>query len=106
MRNAFVGFDSAWAGKALGAVCFAVFDDKELVDYGVPEPVSFDGARELVEQVRKDAAFTLVAVDQPTMVPNATGMRPVERVAGSVKRGVQPANLRGPMFDGSAPIWK
>ena len=105
-RNAFIGFDSAWAGKAPGAVCFAVFDGKRLVDCGMPEPASFARARELVEQCRSDAAYTLVAVDQPTMVPNATGMRPVERVVSSVKRGVQPANLRRPLFDGSAPIWE
>ena len=54
---------------------------------------------------------TLVAIDQPTIVPNATGMRPVDRVAASLVSwlggGVQPAN-RGKigMFDDAAPIWR
>lgn len=54
----------------------------------------------------------LVAIDQPTLVPNETGMRPVERVAASLISklrggGVQPA-FRGKRekFGPDAPIWK
>lgn len=105
MRNTFVGFDSAWADKAPGAVCFAAFDDDRLADWQLPEPAHFADVLEVVERCRTEASYTLVAVDQPTMVPNATGMRPVERVAGSVKTGVQPAYLNKPLFGHSAPIW-
>ncbi len=106
MQSAFVGFDSAWADKAPGAVCIAVFDGDRLTKWELPKQAHFDDAREAVERCCAVAPYTLVAMDQPTMVPNATGMRPVERVAGSVKVGVQPANLQSPGFDRSAPIWK
>ena len=105
MREAFVGFDSAWADKEPGAICCAILDEGRLADYHRPECASFDRGREVIERCRSDATYTLVAVDQPTMVPNAAGMRSVERVAGSVKAGVQPANLGGRMFDRTAPIW-
>ena len=104
MRCAFVGFDSAWNGKQ-GGICYALFEGDRLGDYCLPKPADFVHASSVIERFRADADYTLVAVDQPTMVPNATGMRPVERVAGSIKRGVQPANLHGAMFDRSAPIW-
>ena len=106
MRNAFVGFDSAWADNAPGAVCFAVFDGDRLAEWDLPKPARFDDARQAVERCHKAAPYTLVAMDQPTMVPNATGMRPVERVAGSVKVGVQPASLSRPLFGRSAPVWE
>ena len=106
MQSAFVGFDSPWADKAPGAVCFAVFDGDRLTKRELPKPARFDDARQAVERCRAVAPYTLVAVDQPTMVPNATGMRPVEKLAGSVKQGVQPAYLNKSLFGRSAPIWK
>jgi predicted RNase H-like nuclease len=56
------------------------------------------------------ADYVLIALDQPTCVPNATGCRPVERVAGAVvnkiKGGVQPGSRsKIGMFDDGAPIW-
>jgi predicted RNase H-like nuclease len=53
----------------------------------------------------------LVALDQPRIVPNKTGIRPVDRVAGAlvgfIGGGVQPANRsRVGMFDEGAPIWR
>ncbi len=52
-----------------------------------------------------------MAIDQPTIVPNLTGSRPVDRVAASVISwvggGVQPANRsKLGMFDDAAPIWR
>ena len=105
MRRAFVGFDSAWGGKTRGGICSAVFDGAELAEVGCPEPAGFDDAKRVVHRRDRHAEFTLLAIDQPTTVPNATGMRPVERVAGSVKLGVQPANLSSSMFNRYAPIW-
>ena len=107
MRETFVGFDSAWADKEPGGVCFATLEGNRLVDYGCPEPAYFDHAKSVIERCSSHTQhYTLIAIDQPTMVPNWTGMRPVERVAGSVKQGVQPA-YRGKesMFGPSAPIW-
>lgn len=53
----------------------------------------------------------IVALDQPTIVPNLTSMRPVDRVAASLISwlggGVQPANRsKIGMFDDAAPIWR
>ena len=105
MRSAFVGFDSAWGGKAKGGICAAVFEGDCLVDPPLPpEPASFDDAIDVIEQYRQDADYALVAVDQPTAVPNPTGMRSVEKVAASLT-SVQPANLGGAMFCHAAPIW-
>ncbi len=106
MRNAFVGFDSAWADNAPGAVCFAVFDGDRLAEWEAPKPAYFSDAQQVVKRCRTVAPYTLVAIDQPTMVPNTAGMRPVERVAGSVKVGVLPASLNGALFGRSAPIWE
>ena len=53
---------------------------------------------------------TLVALDQPTIVPNLTSLRPVERTAAGLVSwlggGVQPSN-RGKigMFCDASPIW-
>ena len=106
VRDAFVGFDSAWADKNPGAVCGATFDDGRLVAHLLPECAHFDDGREVVERCSEGASYTLVAIDQPTMVPNATGMRAVERVARNVKKYVLPAYLNGPLFGRSAPIWE
>lgn len=105
MRSAYIGFDSAWSGKAPGGLCYAILDSDSLCDCATPVLATFDDAKGLIEQCREDTDYTLVAIDQPTMVPNHTGMRPVEKVAGSVQPGVQPANLNSSMFNRSAPIW-
>jgi predicted RNase H-like nuclease len=60
--------------------------------------------------MRSDDGVTLVALDQPTQVPNLTSMRPVERVAASLISwlggGVQPSNRgRLGMFCDTSPIW-
>jgi predicted RNase H-like nuclease len=52
----------------------------------------------------------LVALDQPTIVRNEAGSRPVDKIAGSLISwlggGVQPANRsKVGMFDDNAPIW-
>jgi predicted RNase H-like nuclease len=108
----FVGFDSAWADnpKAPGAICAAVLDGPVLTDFHEPQLVSFDQALQVTASLASTAQFTLIAIDQPTIVPNMTGMRPVERVVASLISwlggGVQPAN-RGKvgLFCDTAPIW-
>src|SRR5258706_12725323 len=54
---------------------------------------------------------TIVFVDQPTIVKNGTGQRPVEQLVGSsVGRrygGMQPANTgKKEMFGERAPVWE
>jgi len=109
----YIGFDSAWADnpKAPGAICAVGIKDGVPVQFHDPRLVSFDQALKFIQGVRSDNGTTLVALDQPTLVPNLTGMRPVERVAAALVSwlggGVQPAN-RGKvgMFCDASPIWR
>jgi predicted RNase H-like nuclease len=107
-----VGFDSAWTDnpKSPGAVSVirTVGDHVEFVE---PILASFSTARQLIDIERAKSRFCLIAIDQPTVVPNATGMRPVDRLASSfvswLGGGVQPANRsRKDMFGEHAPIWR
>jgi predicted RNase H-like nuclease len=108
-----IGFDSAWTDniKAPGAVCSLVIAKDGTVNFKPPRLASFDQAFEFIEAERRACDICLVALDQPTIVPNATGSRPVDRVAASVISfiggGVQPANRsKKNMFDDGAPIWR
>lgn len=108
-----VGFDSAWTDRpqAPGAIAALGFDTLGKVIFFEPELKSFDGAVEWIGEQRKNYQLCLIAIDQPTIVPNLIGSRMADRVAGSVVSfiggGVQPANRskRG-MFDDDAPIWR
>lgn len=106
------GFDSAWtdAPKAPGAICAVAFDERGQVQFHEPRLVSFTEARRFIDGLRKDFFVSLVALDQPTVVPNAAGSRPVDKVAASlvsfVGGGVQPANRsKIGMFCDASPIW-
>lgn len=109
----FFGFDSAWtdAPRNPGAICAISFSPQGGVSFDEPRLVSFDQAAAYVETGSGGFAYSLVAVDQPTVVPNQTGSRPVDKVAGSlvsfIGGGVQPANRgkRG-MFCDASPIWR
>jgi predicted RNase H-like nuclease len=108
----FVGFDSAWADnpRTLGAICSVVFDGDQFADVRHPESVRFLEALAHIDRARRPDLPMLVAIDQPTIVPNDKGMRPVDKVAATliswIGGGVQPAN-RGKlaMFGPQAPIW-
>jgi predicted RNase H-like nuclease len=113
MNTTFVGFDSAWTDNPAmpGAICSIGYDSRSFGVFKEPTLVRFDQALDFVRRVNRTGQLTLVAIDQPTIVPNQSGMRPVERVAASaiswVGGGVQPANRsRIGMFDDGAPIWK
>lgn len=106
------GFDSAWtdSSKAPGAICAIAFDAIGRVQFQEPQLVSFAQALEFIEETRRDYALSLVALDQPTIVPNDTGSRPVDKVAAAlvsyVGGGVQPANRsKTGIFGNAAPIW-
>jgi predicted RNase H-like nuclease len=107
-----IGFDSAWTdnGKAPGAVCTLVIASDGRVRFKPPHHVSFDQALAFIDAERHGCDTCLVALDQPTIVPNETGSRPVDKVAASlvsfVGGGVQPANRsKKEMFGDDAPIW-
>ncbi len=111
MREAFVGFDSAWGGKQLGGIVSVSFDNGEFDSWSRPEPASFECAARIIEKLRDKHNYVLVALDQPTLVPNEKGMRPVEKVASSLicklGSGVQPAfRSKSKLFGPNAPVWK
>lgn len=113
MDSIFIGFDSAWADnpKAPGAVCSIAFDREAKPTFTQPRLASFDQALKFIAEVRQGFSHCLVSIDQPTIVPNMKGGRPVERVAASVISfvggGVQPANRsKTSMFGDDAPVWR
>jgi len=108
-----VGFDSAWADnpKSPGAICAVEFDGERVRSFQPPELVNFARAAEFIERLRLVDRAIIVAIDQPTVVPNLTGMRPVDRLAASLVSwlggGVQPASRSRTMFFGDrAPLWR
>jgi predicted RNase H-like nuclease len=110
--DVFIGFDSAWTDnpKAPGAICSVALCDGQVVAFEPPRLVRFAEALAFIEEQRSRSGCTLVAIDQPTIVPNLTSMRPVERVAASLVSwlggGVQPSNRgRTGMFCDASPIW-
>ena len=111
MKEAFVGFDSAWVGKVAGAISFAVFRDTNLEKVSLPRVADFADAARIVECLQAQCDHVLVAIDQPIIVNNQSGSRPVDRVAGSLMSrlhsGTQPANRnKDAMFGDNAPIWR
>ena len=110
---ALVGFDSAWADnpRAPGAICAILAEDGRFTGFEPPRLSGFAAAGALVAALHRPERPTLVAIDQPVIVPNAAGSRPVDRAVASVISwaggGVQPANRgRTGMFDDGAPIWR
>ena len=113
MKEAFVGFDSAWSVKNKGAISYAIFQDgvPEKARMENPRPASFDDAAEIIEELQKECHDVLVAIDQPIIVPNHTASRPVDGVARSLmsrlRSGVQSANRnKESLFGDEAPIWE
>ena len=112
-RTTVIGFDSAWVDnpRAPGAICCIRLSGSAFLTFSRPELASFDQALAFIRQEHSASDRCLVALDQPTVVPNSTSSRPVDRVAGSLISwlggGVQPANRsKLGMFDDAAPIWR
>lgn len=79
--DVYIGFDSAWTDnpKVPGAICAVGIEDGHPARFYAPQLVSFDQAHTFIRNVCADNGNTLIALDQPTLVPNLTGMRSVER---------------------------
>ena len=113
MSDLLVGFDSAWTPGNCGALAGALRTESgELQELGLPEVTNFDEAAERIIswQLKHRPVRTVVMLDQPTIVKNATGQRGVENIVASpVSRrysGVQPAYTgREEMFGANAPVW-
>ncbi|MBV9825505.1 MAG: DUF429 domain-containing protein [Alphaproteobacteria bacterium] len=111
--DACIGFDSAWTDnlRAPGAISAVCFEDGHPTRFCTPKLVSFAQALTFIRALSSEDGCALLALDQPTIVPNSTGMRPVERVAASLISwlggGVQPSNSgRLGMFCSASPIWQ
>ena len=108
----FIGFDSAWTDnpRQPGAIALVEFEDGKPSKFKPPALATFAQASATIADARKEVDYVLVALDQPTLVPNQGSCRPVERVAGALigrfKGAVQPANRsKAAMFGDAAPIW-
>jgi predicted RNase H-like nuclease len=108
-----VGFDSAWTDKpkAPGAIGIIRSNSEGRLSLVEPQLASFAQALQIIKDEAQDTDLCLVAIDQPTIVPNQSSLRPVDRIAGSliswIGGGVQPANRsKIGMFDDNAPIWR
>jgi len=109
-RMVLTGFDSAWTRGNRGAIAHLIVDGLERT-FPHPQTVSFSEALTCIEAVGSGAALHVIAIDQPLIVPNATGSRPVEGVfrpiLGRMGGAIQPSSRgRVGMFDDGAPIWQ
>lgn len=114
MGSLVVGFDSAWTPTNAGAIVGTFIDDTGAVhELGLPRLVRYAEAGNIVNDWRSahSPSLTVVLIDQPTIVENLRGQRPVERIVSSAisrrRSGMQPANRgRVEMFGDEAPIWE
>ncbi len=113
MTTLLVGFDSAWTATNSGALVGALrSDDGTFHGLGAPQVVDYYKAECVILkwQDEKSPTATIVLLDQPTIVKNGTGQRPVENIVGSPVGlrygGMQPANTsKEKMFGKGAPVW-
>jgi predicted RNase H-like nuclease len=113
MTALLVGFDSAWTAKKSGAIAGLIHDkDGTFRELGSPQIADYRQAEAQILrwQVEIIPTVTIIMLDQPTIVKNAAGQRPVENIVGSPVSlrygGVQPANTtRMEMFGEEAPVW-
>ena len=107
-----VGFDSAWTQNHSGAIVAARYSKNAFHEVCVAQPADFAKAENLLRQWQSECEHsrTVIMIDQPTIVRNDSGQRPVEKIVSpsvSVRYGgMQPANTtRTTMFGSDAPIW-
>ena len=108
-----VGFDSAWSSRsdAAGGICVLNYSENGFKLSHSPEIAGFNRASKIIGDLAEVSSKTIVMIDQPTIVPNDFGMRPVEKLVASVISfiggGVQPSNRnKENMFGDDAEIWK
>ena len=111
-RAVIFGFDSAWVDRpsSPGAICAIAFDKAGRATFHPPRPASFAQAAAFIGEWGVGYDYSLLAIDQPIVVPNAGGSRPADKVAAALMSfiggGVQPANRsKAAMFGDEAPIW-
>lgn len=105
------GFDSAWAGKSPGAISAIKIGQDGRREFCKPQLVLFDDALGYIRERKKGFPYSLVAIDQPMIVTNKTGSRPVDRAAGTllgyIGGGVQCASLKkSTLFGEGSLFWR
>jgi predicted RNase H-like nuclease len=113
MTTLLVGFDAAWTSMNSGALIGLLrTDDGQFMELGSPQIATYSDAQRMIDawQRQHDPEATIVSLDQPTIVRNRAGQRPVENIVSSaVSRrygGMQPANTsKEEMFGKNAPVW-
>ena len=114
MKTLIVGFDSAWTREKSGALVGALHSDcGSFQGLGSPDLADFSEAYKIISDWKNQhkSEKTIIMLDQPTIVCNSEGQRPVENIVASPVGlrygGVQPANRkRDEMFGDNAPIWE
>jgi predicted RNase H-like nuclease len=114
MTNLLIGYDSAWTSEKRGAIVGVVReDDGSFLELGPPRTVNFKEAANTISewQTERRPVATIILLDQPTIVTNDAGQRPVEMLVSSPvgrrQGGMQPANTaRVDMFGPEAPVWQ
>lgn len=116
----FVGFDSAWTISNHGALALLCLKwnsptppnalGNMVLEFVTPESCNFIQAAKRLAEIRQRSDLTVAVIDQPMVVPNDAGQRPVEGIvsslAGALGGAVQPANRsKAQMFGADAPIW-
>jgi predicted RNase H-like nuclease len=113
MTTLLVGFDSAWTSTNSGGLVGVLqLDEGTFTELGSPRIVDYHEAEGVILEWQTEHApmATIVLLDQPTIVKNVVGQRPVENLVGSAVSlrygGMQPANTaRNVMFGKAAPMW-
>jgi predicted RNase H-like nuclease len=81
-----VGFNSAWTAANFGAIVAVLHrEDGTFRELGPPRSVNYGEAEATILQWQEEQrpTATVVLLDQPTMVNNAAGQRPVENLVSS-----------------------
>ena len=86
MTTLLIGFDSAWTAENSGALVGVMRrDDDRYIELGPPIIANFAEAERIVDRwkLQLSPSATVQLLDQPTIVNNAEGQRPVENIVGS-----------------------
>ena len=110
MLAIFTGFDSAWYPGKTGAICDLVLEGDALRIAAPPIPATWDCAVASVRQ-RAEIDLRVWAIDQPLVVSNERGCRPVDidlmcALMRDFQVGAHTANLGRPPWQPDAPVWQ
>lgn len=104
------GYDSAWGVGNRGALAYLRVkssQDGQVVFDLIGSPTTVDWTQAAANVIATKPVA--LAIDQPLVVANATGCRPIERLLAQQLHGAHcaayPANTSNPCFSANAPLW-